>query len=349
MSRTIENQRGRFAALAVALAVLAACIVGRWPQNIAQPPTEENAEPVDSLATAAASPQKTQPSSALQANTVAGPDWQVALAQTSLQGAAIDGVLSFEPNGRLRADSELLRRFDFFLSLSGERSEAEIRRLLLASIEHQYGAVVAAEAEAWFDRYLGLRAELAAQLRAENLSQNLAAIEAAQRRWFGDQADALFAAENSYRRLATERAALLRDSSLTEAERVTALAMLEADLPESVQQDLQQIADAQWANEQSRQFEQLQTSATQRMTEREALFGREAAQRLAALDAERARWNQRLTDYVRQREQLRARHAADLSRFQQALTGLRNQMFSGPELVRVESLELVGRLPVGGG
>lgn len=342
--------RGRLAALAMGLAVLIGTAWWLQPRPVPMATPTATAQSVATpSAISAADPAPTTDARTTVSRSPQPADWRDELLNTSLSGSEVDGTLSFARDGSLKPDEGLLRRFDFFLALSGERSEADIRRLLLASIAAQYGPVVAAEAEAWFDRYLGLRAELARQLQSGDLSQNLAAIEAAQQRWFGDQAPALFAAENHYRALAAERMRVLRDTELSAPAREAALSALETQLPPAVRDDLGQLARAELANEQTRQFEQMRASEAQRHAEREALFGAEAAQRLADLDAQRADWGRRLADYARQRDLILAQAGTDAAQQQAALTRLRNLMFSGPELVRVESLESIGQLPVGGG
>lgn len=348
--RTQAIKRGRIAALViVATGVLLAVLLVRQTPPAA-PLTDRPSQVASASQPAVAVPSVEALSSDSIGTGNKAPDsaWKSELSQTSLRDADIDGALHFGPDGRLRPDADLLRRFDFFLALSGERSDADIRRLLLASIADQYGPVAAAEAAAWFDRYLGLRAELAAQLGEADLTRDLAAIERAQRRWFGDHAEAMFAAENDYRAIAAERMRLQRDTQLSEADRAALEAELDARLPEAVRDDLQQSANVELAHGQTRQFEQQGLSEAQRRSEREALFGADAAQRLAELDRQRATWDQRVADYVRQRDQLQTRAWRDASQQQAALANLRNSLFSGPDLRRVESLEAVGQLPPGG-
>ena len=353
----MQMSRGRFAALAAGLAALTVLALFGFSRLTDE--TAATAETKPAAANAVADPAAGELLADQSAATVdrpraavAGPAsdaWKNALAASSLRDAEVDGQLNFAADGRLRVDADLLRRFDFFLSLSGERSAAQIRQLLLDSISDEYGPVLAAEAEGWFDRYLGLRAELAGRIQQGDLLDDLIAIEQAQLRWFGEHAEALFGAENAQRALAAERLRLQRDRSLSAADRNALLASLQTELPAAEREQLAQSENAQLATAQTRQFENQNADPAQRFAEREAAFGAEAAARLARLDAERADWARRLADYSRQRDGLLSQTWSNQDAQQRALAELRSRLFNGPELARVESLELIGQLPPSGG
>ena len=163
----VQMTQGRIAALAgglLLLTVLALIGISRSTTETAFAPSAAPAaadavsEPASAELLDDSSTAVKPTLAALTATATTAPDaWKRALAATSLRDSEVDGELNFAADGRLRVDADLLRRFDFFLSLSGERSAAQIRQRLLDSISEQYGAVVAAEAETWFDRYLGGR------------------------------------------------------------------------------------------------------------------------------------------------------------------------------------------------
>ena len=82
----------------------------------------------------------------------------------------------------------------------------------------------------------------------------------------------------------------------------------------------------------------------QRAAEREALWGKEAAARLGQLDHERARWNERIEQYLLARSRIDANSALSPNARAQALAALRAQQFNAAEQRRVASLEAIGQL-----
>ena len=82
--------------------------------------------------------------------------------------------------------------------------------------------------------------------------------------------------------------------------------------------------------------------------EREALWGKEAAQRLAELDASRARWDARIDAYLSARSRIDADRTLSAAARAQAVATLRAQHFDAIEQRRIASLEAVGQLKGGG-
>lgn len=270
--------------------------------------------------------------------------WQ----HSSLRGTEVDGGVQLDAAGRLLLDLDLRRLFDHFLSLTGEFSEGEIRRLLELQVEASHGAAVAAAVLAAFDRYLGLRNALAALPPSDDLAQRFAALQRLRREWFGDAAEAMFGEDEAHTAYTLERLALLRDAELDEAEREARLADLDATRPPAVLESQQSTVSALLAEEQTRQLDALGADAAERHAERSALWGEDAADRLAALDRERGLWDQRIADYVRQRDRLASDPRLDAAARAAAIESLRRRSFADNERVRVESLEAINALPPGG-
>jgi lipase chaperone LimK len=269
------------------------------------------------------------------------------LQRSSLRGVQPDGELSFDAAGRLRADAGLRRMFDHFLSLTGEFTEAEIAALLLDHVRQRSGEDAAAQAAETFERYLALRHELAATSLSEDLTERLAQLQAARRRWFGAEADAMFGAEEADIAHTLARQSLLQDPELSDAERAASLAQLEAQRPAGAREAERGATAAVLAEEQTRQFDALGLDAAARDAERRALWGPEAAQRLAALDAERAAWQRRITDYAAARDQMLADPRLSVADRERALVTLRAARFDAQERLRIEALDAIGALPGG--
>ena len=269
------------------------------------------------------------------------------LQHSSLRGVEPDGELSFDSAGRLRADAGLRRMFDHFLSLTGEFAEAEITALLLEHVRRRNGADAAAQVAEAFGRYLALRHELASAALSPALAERLTQLQAARRRWFGTEATAMFGEEEAQVAHTLARQALLQDATLSDAERITSLAQLEAQRPAAVRDTERRATAAVLAEEQTRQLEQLGVDAATRDAERRALWGPEAAQRLAVLDAERAAWQRRVTDYAAARDQLLGDPRLGAAVRDRALAALRAARFDAQERLRIEALDAIGALPGG--
>jgi lipase chaperone LimK len=280
------------------------------------------------------------------------PESSVALLQrwqrSSLRGAEIDGAVSLDSAGRLRLDADLRRLFEHFLSLSGEFTDAEIRQLIALQVEASHGGAVSAAVLDAFDRYLGLRNASAGLPADGSVEERFAALQRLRREWFGEAADAMFGADEAHTAYTLERMALLRDTELDETTRAARLAELEAGRPEQARQDQQSAVSALLAEEQTRQLDALGASDAERHAERSQLWGEDAADRLAQLDQDRAQWDQRIADYVRQRDQLANDPRLDAAARTAAIEALRQRSFVGTERVRVESLEAIDALPPGG-
>lgn len=269
-------------------------------------------------------------------------------ARSSLRGTHPDGEIALDPFGQLQLDAGLVHRFEHFLSLIGEFGLADIRDLLQAQLQDEFGDAVAAQAIDAFDRYLALREEIAATELADDLGVRLEQLRALRREHFGAAADTMFGAEEAEIAYSIARREVLRDASMSSAERSAALAALDA-ARDPQQRALQRDATApQLVDEQTRQFDVLNTDPATRNAERSALWGDEAAQRLAALDTERAAWDARVAAYQFERDRLLARPDLSQAARQRQIDTLRAGRFDGVERQRIEALEAVGALPPGG-
>ena len=100
--------------------------------------------------------------------------------------------------------------------------------------------------------------------------------------------------------------------------------------------------------EQTRQLDASNLTEGERAAEREALWGTEAAGRLAQLDRERARWDERIEQYLLARSRIDANRGLSTAARAQAIAALRAQQFNAAEQRRIASLEAIGQLKPGG-
>jgi|GEM_PF-422209 len=269
----------------------------------------------------------------------------------SLRDTEVDGALRLDARGQPLPDRELRRLFDYFLARSGEQSPEAIRSALLGYLQNQSQAPglrpeALATVLAWFDAYVALEHDsISIAQRETEPAAAMARVRSLRRERLGQVlADNWYAQEERDYDRADARRKLWADRSLDPATRERRLAELDADL-DPQQRELQaQSAQLDVAMQQSREFERNRTDAGTRFAEREALYGHEAAQRLADLDQRKARWNDRVRSYAAQRQRVLADVDLSDAQRQQRLSGLM-QGFDPNERRRVDALTRNGMLP----
>lgn len=260
------------------------------------------------------------------------------LAASSLRGTQADGELAFDAAGRLLPDLGLRRLFDHFLSLSGEFSLTDIRRLIADAVLASHGEDATAAAMIWLEHYLELlRATDATDFPADPLAR-ANALHAMRLRHLGAAATrAMFGDEEAALDLALARQSVRAADDLDPAERARWLEELDQSRPEGERAMLETSAAIDLAESQTRALDGLAADAATRHAERAALWGEDAAGRLAQLDAERADWDARLAYYRGARDSL----GEDPS----ALAAWLQANFSEAERRRLAALEATGILP----
>jgi len=333
----------RVALAAAAIAVLAVVVVvlRRVPAPPLAPSVAESAQVVRATApvaraadapTVRSHPTTRAPVTAIDARLAAA---QAVVVHGSLRGAAPDGALTLDSDGRLRVDRALRRRFDWYLSLVGELTLPSIRQLVEADAERELGLVHAAEVLAVFDRYV---AYLEAETRlddAPSLDARLATLHALRRAHLGDVvAEAFYGYEERYAETTLVRLAARGNDTMFERH--------ESSPSEFAQR--RETETALLSAEHEAQLDAFGADVRQRDAERTALWGPEAAHRLAALDAANADWVRRIAAYRVASATIRNDARLGPAERTRALAALRERDFDPNERRRVEALEAIGRL-----
>ena len=264
-----------------------------------------------------------------------------------LRDTDVDGVLTTDASGELVVDIGLRRRFDYFLSVQGEADAAAIRALLRHSLAELSGDSMR-RALAIFDRYLGLQQ---AMQRMAPHDGSLAGVRAAveernslRRAWLGQEvAEAFFGFDDHYDAFVLARAAVLADNALSETQRAARIRALRDALPAAMQELIEAPHRPLQLSREVAALREQGASETDILRLREQYVGADAARRLAALDAERAAWQQRYRAYRVARARIDNSGLAEVDK-QQAIVRLREQHFTVAEQRRVEVLE---HLPAG--
>ncbi len=263
----------------------------------------------------------------------------------SLDGTDVDGALALDAQGRLLVNPETRAFFDYFLTASGEESPGQIRVRIVAAIESRLPPEAARAAIDLLDRYLTYRERaqriLAATATPEERLQHLYSLR---RAVFGvADADALFADEEARDAVTVERLRLAADPSLSPEERQARVQALEAQLPESERAaGNAALLPAQLARDEA-QLRAAGGSDAEVRTLREAAVGPEAADRLEALDRQRADWQARVDQYRAERDSIEQDAARTPDDRAAAVASLLAERFIPQEQIRVRALERIAR------
>lgn len=263
----------------------------------------------------------------------------------SLRGTDVDGQLQATADGQLLVTPDLRRVFDYFLAAQGEESLADCQARLAAYLNESLPQQAAERAWQFFQQYMAL-GQAMADLPAHDGSP--ASIRSAvtlrhdlQVAYLGQEAgEAFYGMDIAYDRYMADRQDILDNPSLGDSQRQQQLRELAQTLPVGMQSMLDETrAPAQLAAR-TRTLREQGGSEAEIRDLREQQFGAQGAERLEALDQQRAQWDSR---YQRYREQRQAIIDSGLSHQDQetALARLQQQRFSDQELARVEALDRI--------
>lgn len=262
----------------------------------------------------------------------------------SLRGTEVDGEVRFAADGSVIPDAGLRRLFDYFLSTMGETDAAGVRGLLRTYLQSRFDVTRTERVLAVFDRYVAYQRALmdAPGARSSDPAERFAEARRLRRSLLGEaMAEGFFAEEEALAELSLKRRDIVADPALS-AERKRAL--LDA-LDREAGYDAR--ADAEVADLAARQAEDIERrglDATQRQAERSALWGQEAAERLAALDAQQADWDARVLRYIEARNRLLQDPQLAPAQRTMEIAALRARIFTAPEQRRIAALEEIGQL-----
>ena len=229
--------------------------------------------------------------------------------------------------------------FEYTLSGLGEQSLEEIKANVKTGESQLDSLGISAEL---FETYLAYKEALSKlepfegnSLSLNELKQLNNAILAMQSTFFTDEQIAqLFDAENRLRQLAIDKLAIRE----TELDADSQQQMLEENLasqPKYIQQSERNNALVIELNQTS------EMSAQEKYLARVDLVGEEGAERLQALDEQRASFNVSLNDYLEKRAEIISNDFLGEEEKKTEIAGLREQSFEQKQWRRVEALERI--------
>jgi lipase chaperone LimK len=334
-----------FGRLALTVGLLAAAVGGAIvlcarretdpPERVQPPPAVVNG--------AVAARRQPPPLDAGQPRAAALPADETPPLPHSLEGTEVDGWLGVDDDGRLVVTPGARWFFDYFLSATGEEAPEQIRARIVSEIDKRLPPTAAREAVDLLDRYLAYRDRVRTLLASgapDDVERRLAQLRDIRRQAFGAaDAAALFGDEEAVQALDIERRRVLSDATLSPDERERRLGDIEQQLPPAARQARADSATLIQLNEDERQLRGAGASPEDLHALREQRFGGEAADRLDALDRERAAWQQRLDDYRSARRALEDSAALSTDARARAVETLLAERFSPEERLRVEALD----------
>ena len=322
---------------AVAGAVAAVALVAAWLAWRAATPgfrEESRQTAAASSADAAAAPTSAPAETSLLRRAAALPP--------SLRGTEADGALVVDADGRFIPTPDAIDLFDYYLAAAGEESPDQLHARIVAAIRARLTGEAAAAAEALLDDYLAYRAEAAELFEGDadglDLERRLQRVRELRRGIFGaDVAEALFGEEEARWRVELERQRVLTDASLDAEARAERLEILDAQIPEEVRLAREAALAPRLLQQEEERLRAGGAGAAEIDALRERRFGPEAAARLAALDTERSRWDQRVAAYRTERDEQLARAAP--GERDALLAEIRARHFDPVERLRIRTLD----------
>lgn len=254
-----------------------------------------------------------------------------------------DGDLRLDSGGHILIDLALRRLFDYFISARGVLTEEQIAQRLLQQAQLRgFTPAQHDELQQLFDsyrRYLASLASIAVDTTA--LTSVRTANQARQqlrRAMLGVRmAEAFFAEDEAEENFALARMELLQDASLTAAQREARLEALLDDLPPALRAVERDSRTLQRLDAKVQALGTAAADPARLYAARSEIVGADAAQRLAALDAEDAAWKSRMQALEAERSRILASPGLTAAEQQSALESYLEREFSGPDALRARA------------
>ena len=266
----------------------------------------------------------------------------------SLSDTDVDGSLEVDSNGNLIVAQSVRQVFDYFLSAIGEEDLATIIGRIRAYIRYKLAdhpqAII--QAEQILDSYLAYRDALGRMPQIQgDPAQNMSAIRhqkeqvAALRTQFmtREVIDAFFG--DAYDRYTMARIEVMQDKSLSATEKAKRTAELLNTLPPQLKESVQTLNKYQELTTFTEDWKKRSGKPEELRALREQIVGVEATERLESLDKERADWDDRIDNYLQQRDTLIKNPALSEAERQRQLTAIKTKDFNEQERVRVQAFE----------
>ncbi|ARU58439.1 lipase [Oleiphilus messinensis] len=268
----------------------------------------------------------------------------------SLQGTSVPDGLAVDRNGQLILNRGLRDVFDYYLSTLGEENPELIQRRILAMLNQALPEPALSQSIAALDRYISYLKSLETlqqyggvtpdQIDPERLQEQQQELKALREQYLGDTlAQAFFQDDESWADYTIARIRILQNTTLNQIDKARELDVLRTGQPEFVQSQLNAVSVYQDLKQLTSELEEQGANQAEVRLLREQMVGVEAADRLEALDQKRAQFQQRINNWLTQRESLLNQSQLDHDARQRAVKEARASQFEAQEMNRVIAFE----------
>lgn len=261
----------------------------------------------------------------------------------SLEGTEVDGELRADADGNLVIEPDIRRVFDYFLSTVGEDDVEQVKSRIALHLAEVLPDSAARQAWELFERYEAYGEAMEALPQHDGtvagMGESLKQRQQLRQEWLGQNvAESFYGFDDAFDNYTLARMAVQQDESLSAEEQAARLQALEDDLPAPVREVRQRANLPVQVSQDVAALREAGASDYEIRALREAALGREAAERLEALDQQRAQWDQRYADYRRQVAEIAASGLAPEDQ-EREVTRLRESTFDEQERRRVQALD----------
>ncbi len=266
---------------------------------------------------------------------------------TSLQGTDIPDGLVTAPGGDLSVSLQLKQLYDYFYTLLGRKTEAEINKIIVGHIKLTLAEPARSQAFTILKNYQLLQEQLhtlptvggGAIKGLQSLEHYLEERNSLRIQYLGRQVSEIFyGMEQVYDQYSLERMRIANNLALSEEERIRASEDLFSRLPPALRQPIEKRRQLNAIREQAKKTD---TSIETLFQQRESIVGYDAAEKLQALDVRREQWKERY-DYYQQQVQRVSDSGLSLVDKEQAIKQIKQRLFKVSEVKLVNSLDRIG-------
>lgn len=275
----------------------------------------------------------------------------------TLEGTIMQQALALDEDGNLRISSDIKRVFDFFLSAIEEEDLSIILNRIQEYLDYSLDEPALSQAIEIMNQYVAFkkalfdfeveRSDSLKQIMEQGgdvkgamylalLKEQLAAQKDLRSLHLSpDVHQEFYADEEAYDDYSLARMEVSADKNLSEAEKQARYAEIDANAPAHIVEARTeaQITDILKAKTQA--LKEQGASSQEIKALRTEMLGPEAAERFDVLDQERANWNQRIENYLSQRQLILSNEGLSVDVKQLQIQALKDKNFDERERIRL--------------
>lgn len=280
----------------------------------------------------------------------------------TLEGTEFIAPLAVDENGHLRVSGDIRQAFDYFLSAIDEEPLDSIVGRINEYLDYSLKEPALSEAKAILLSYLELKQALydfetaraerfkgvmeeGASLQDPNIHRRLLEEQFLERNRLRAEYlspevhEAFYGREEAYDEYTLARIRVLNDDSLSAEARASALDTIDSQAPEHVTLARKEARIVDTLQERTAEIQAAGGSQEDIRALRTDMFGAEAAERFEQLDQRRAEWQQRVDDYLAQRQSILSYEGISMEERNAQIDQLRESLFDAREQIRVRTFE----------